>query len=119
MSKNPDIATPCSELKGFECPHCKQRDCGAKDSRPSPIGFRRRRFCRSCRHVFTTYEVLATAEMRFMRDRNYSVHVVDEEGQGKLRAQKLLESIDKLPPGALANALAHIVKRIAQNGGTK
>lgn len=47
---------------GIYCPACgSDEDCGVKDSRPTDRGsIRRRRFCGSCGHRFTAYEMPAT-----------------------------------------------------------
>lgn len=49
------------DTKGITCPECGSMSVGVKDSRPSEIlgdtTMRRRRGCKECHHVWTTFEV--------------------------------------------------------------
>jgi len=43
----------------MQCPKCNSKDIRVLDSRPEPKLVRRRRFCNSCNHRFSTIERLA------------------------------------------------------------
>jgi hypothetical protein len=42
----------------MKCPKCGADDTRTKDSRPTADGTRRRRQCKACGHLFTTYEYI-------------------------------------------------------------
>lgn len=49
-----------ADTQGLICPHCGGGQNGVKDSRPNPIGIRRRHCCALCGGRFTTQEIVVT-----------------------------------------------------------
>lgn len=54
-------------MSSFACPTCKG-DTQVRDSRPSAqgLGIRRRRWCETCGHRFTSYEIAADGSTEFV-----------------------------------------------------
>lgn len=56
--------TPKKFGYGICCPLCESENQTVIDSRPAPDGkIRRRRECDTCKHRFTTFEILAAYEV--------------------------------------------------------
>lgn len=97
------------------CPVCKCEDTHVRDSRLSEDGsaVRRRRFCPSCQHKFTTFERMQLQEF----------FVIKKTGEQKIfNRDKITASINiatrklNISPEIVDKIVSDIVRRIEQQG---
>lgn len=76
------------------CPRCGSVDNAVTDSRPSPLGRRRRRRCTKCHTAWTTVELAHTLVYKLVRVLNYvSPMLLKTEAQIQEMRTMVLDSI--------------------------